>query len=357
MTHHEDSDSIQIVPDPDKLDRYHRQQLSAMLDGELSPDQARFMLRRLQHDADLAGCWERWQVCGDVLRGQRNALLPGDFSQKVAVAIAADGAPPSQARAHSGGPRLLRWGGGAALAASVAMAALLVGRQAGLEPDQASTPLPQLAASSEPARPAPTPATTDPAPARAPATDTAAMLAGTALAAAEVPRRAAERRERVQERGPVTAQGAANPPRLVAAAAPDPSPARTAPIEQPRAPVPALPTADDGAASLFAGLTPARGGIGADPFRALPMDVDSRPWPRASAAAGGYSVGFGNAVPVVPAWPSAPASPRRQAVAELFGLPPEAALRLPAATAIGVRAIGAGEGRTTAPATPEPGTR
>src|SRR5690606_23011598 len=201
MTHHEDSDSIQSVPDPDKLDRYHRQQLSAMLDGELSPDQARFMLRRLQHDADLAGCWERWQVCGDVLRGQRNALLPADFSQKIAVAIAADGAPPSQARAHSGGPRLLRWGGGAALAASVAMAALLVGRQAGLEPDQASPPLLQLAASSVPARPAPTPATTDPAPERAPATDTAAMLAGTALAAAEAPRRAAERRERVQERG------------------------------------------------------------------------------------------------------------------------------------------------------------
>src|SRR5690625_2128055 len=129
MTPHDDN--LQIVPDPDKLDRYHRQQLSAMLDGELSPDQARFMLRRLQHDAGLAGCWERWQVCGDVLRGQRNALLPADFAQRVSSAIAAGDRQAADAAAHRGGTGLLRWGGGVALAASVAMVALLVGRHAG----------------------------------------------------------------------------------------------------------------------------------------------------------------------------------------------------------------------------------
>ncbi|NZA26934.1 sigma-E factor negative regulatory protein, partial [Luteimonas sp. SJ-92] len=84
----DDSEALQIGPDPDKLYLYHRQQLSAMLDGELSPDQARFMLRRLQHDVELASCWERWQVCGDVMRGQRNALLPADFAEGVARAIA-----------------------------------------------------------------------------------------------------------------------------------------------------------------------------------------------------------------------------------------------------------------------------
>ena len=126
MTQQPDCDSIQIVPDADKLDQYHRQQLSAMLDGELSPDQARFMLRRLQHDVELAERWERWQVCGDVLRGQGNALLPPDFASRVSSAIA-DAAPqPVEQRARSSGRRGLRWGGGAALAASVAMAALLV---------------------------------------------------------------------------------------------------------------------------------------------------------------------------------------------------------------------------------------
>ena len=44
-------------PDPghDKLDLHQRQQLSALVDGELAPDQARFLLRRLQHDAELSG--------------------------------------------------------------------------------------------------------------------------------------------------------------------------------------------------------------------------------------------------------------------------------------------------------------
>jgi anti-sigma factor RsiW len=75
-------------PNTDKLHDHHRQQLSAMLDGELLPDQAKFMLRRLEHDGELAACWERWQVCGDILRGRHDALLPADFSRRVADAIA-----------------------------------------------------------------------------------------------------------------------------------------------------------------------------------------------------------------------------------------------------------------------------
>ena len=31
----------------------HRQQLSALIDGELSADQARFLIRRLEHDQEL----------------------------------------------------------------------------------------------------------------------------------------------------------------------------------------------------------------------------------------------------------------------------------------------------------------
>src|SRR5690606_22117948 len=122
---------FELAP-PDRLDAYHRRQLSAMLDGELSPDQARFMLRRLQHDHELAARWERWQVCGDVLRGRGHALLPADFSSRVAAAIAA---PPQPGATQSGfvagrvrPHRLLRWGGGA-LAASVALVALLMARQ------------------------------------------------------------------------------------------------------------------------------------------------------------------------------------------------------------------------------------
>src|SRR5690606_7335926 len=131
---------------------YHRRQLSAMLDGELSPDEAKFMLRRLQHDGELAACWERWQVCGDMLRGRQDALLPADFASRVAQAIAGGADAIAVETAPSRAPRLLRWGGGAALAASVALVAVFATRQL---PDQAqplpaSTPEP-IVASAQPA--------------------------------------------------------------------------------------------------------------------------------------------------------------------------------------------------------------
>ena len=68
---------------------HNRLQLSALMDGAVSPDEARFLLRRLQHDEELAGCWTRWQLCGDVLRGHASAIVPAGFPQRVANAIAA----------------------------------------------------------------------------------------------------------------------------------------------------------------------------------------------------------------------------------------------------------------------------
>lgn len=135
-----------------------RQQLSAMLDGELAPDEARFLLRRLQHDRELGGCWERWQICGDLLRGSVQTVLPADFSRRVTDAIdnAASGdavaighAARAQAVPARTTPRYwLHWGGGAALAASVAAVALLVGRS-GLLPGNGSNATPVVATSTQ----------------------------------------------------------------------------------------------------------------------------------------------------------------------------------------------------------------
>ncbi|NLB58429.1 MAG: hypothetical protein GX805_08215 [Gammaproteobacteria bacterium] len=348
MMQQEDNDSLQIVPDPDKLERYHRQQLSAMLDGELSPDQARFMLRRLQHDDGLAGRWERWQVCGDVLRGQHGALLPADFAQKVSAAIAGDAAVPEARHARKGGPRLLRWGGGAALAASVAMAALLVGRQAGIEPGQvAPQASPVFAATGTDPVPA-DPVAIDPAP-HAPAA-AAAAVAATALAAAEVPRRAAETRpSRAQAADPagtgISSRSAAAPQlAAVAVSDPPPRPMEVAPT------VASAALAGPADAPVLAGLPPAADGIGTDPFAALPMTVASRPWPRAGIGTGeGYSVGLGSMLQGAPAWPR-PFESGRQPVAELFGLPPASVPRPAAATAIGTRALPARDGAREAAA-------
>jgi len=130
--HHHDP--VQITPDPERLHLYHRQQLSAMLDGELAPDEARFMLRRLQHDAELADCWERWQVCGDVLRGRADDLLPADFARRVALAIQCpETTTPPPARAPIP-RRRWRWHG-TALAASLAALTLWVVVREPLLPD------------------------------------------------------------------------------------------------------------------------------------------------------------------------------------------------------------------------------
>jgi len=118
-------DPLQIAPDPATLHAFHRQQLSAMLDGELSPDEARFMLRRLEHDVNLARCWERWQLCGEVLRGRADGLLPADFAARVTAAVQAP-APRPQAKINT--PRRTRglaWSG-MGLAASLALTTALM---------------------------------------------------------------------------------------------------------------------------------------------------------------------------------------------------------------------------------------
>ena len=354
MMQQEDTDNLQIVPDPDKLERYHRQQLSAMLDGELSPDQARFMLRRLQHDTALAGCWERWQVCGDVLRGQHNALLPADFARKVSAAIAGDVAAAQQ-RPRKRNPRLLRWGGGAALAASVAMAALLVGRQADMEPGPAAPqPSPAFAVAGGgvvPAEPAPAEqAPADPVDGTAPAAAAAAAAAtATALAAADAPRRMSGSRSRTEVAGASDSRAPSNSvstPRLAAVAAADQ--ASGAVDEAPSSPLP-RPQADT---ALAAALPAATHGIGADPFKALPMTTASRPWPRATGTADGYAVGFTGAMQGVPAWQRR-LGPVPPPAIERFGLPAEPAPLLEGATAIGTRPV-PGETATRPAAAAEP---
>ena len=95
-----------------------REQLSALMDGELPRDQVRFLLRRIDGDTQLAQTWTRYQLAGGALRHQA-ALLPlrGDFAdvlmQRVGTAPAGHGV------------RVLRWAGGGAIAAAVAVLALV----------------------------------------------------------------------------------------------------------------------------------------------------------------------------------------------------------------------------------------
>lgn len=259
MTHTDKPDSAELndefeLPPPDRLQGHYRRQLSAMLDGELSADEGRFMHRRLEHDAGLAACRGRWQACGNVLRGQPVALLPVDFADRVMAALREDDAD----RACTAAPRSKRlqaprWAGRLALAASVAVVALFFGRQMPGRDDPAPSADARMVVEGSSGAPSVQPAM----PAPQPNDDAGAGLAmaATTVAAAGAP--VVSRSRRQSQRAAMHAR-ARSSGRAVAS-------------------TPALPVAVGG--GLFSA---------SDPFLSQPV-AQSRPWPRAALPAAGSS--------------------------------------------------------------------
>lgn len=272
--------------------------LSALFDGELDGDAARFALKRLGHDAQWRQACGRWQLCGDVLRGRAQGVAPADFADRVAAAIAAEAAiarsrdsvAAAPAEAIRTRPRSRRgWLGGAALAASVAVAALFVARPfsddsaGGADPAQVTVP----ALAAAPAQPQP--AAADPAAAPAATSGDASALAGgaaaTAVAVAELPRRLNERRSRGQsQRAALRASAerqAEAPVQLAAVGGASP-----------------LPAAD----------------AAHNPFRPQQSEAPAaRPWPRAVLpnfpADSGYTASYGSSALSPSFYPFEPAAP------------------------------------------------
>src|SRR4051794_16731183 len=103
------------------------EQISALMDGELERDETRFLLKRLPGDRELSARWSRYHIARQALRRQDiSALTPG-FADAVMAKL--DEVQPA-VRPHGVG-NWLRWGAGGAIAASVAVAALVVTRPAG----------------------------------------------------------------------------------------------------------------------------------------------------------------------------------------------------------------------------------
>jgi sigma-E factor negative regulatory protein RseA len=132
------------------------EQLSVLMDGELPRDQLRFLLRRIDTDAELPQRWSRYQLMRSALRRQPVLPLRIEFTEVLMLRIAAEALPVAQRR----GATLLRWAGGGAIAAAVAVVALVTTR-----PPVESMPPSSVAASSgtvaapvsQDARPAQTP--------------------------------------------------------------------------------------------------------------------------------------------------------------------------------------------------------
>ena len=110
-----------------------RENLSAGMDGELSKEELRFLLRRLDHDATLQQAWSRYHVARDGLRRELSPLASEAFASRVMLAVEQEGAVQQGKRRH-----WLHWSAGGAIAAGVAVAALMVAQPAGQGGDRLS---------------------------------------------------------------------------------------------------------------------------------------------------------------------------------------------------------------------------
>ncbi|MBL0163094.1 MAG: sigma-E factor negative regulatory protein [Xanthomonadales bacterium] len=112
-----------------------REQLSTLMDGELPRDETLFLLRSLNSHGELAQSWSNFHVTRQVLRRQDVFVLPADFSNRILLKLDAE----SVHVVHSG--RWLRWAGGGAIAASVAVVALVFSGPRGGQGDVSGEPL------------------------------------------------------------------------------------------------------------------------------------------------------------------------------------------------------------------------
>lgn len=115
--------------------------LSAGMDGELSKEELRFLLRRLDHDASLQQAWSRYHIARDGLRHELSPLASEGFASRVMLVIEQEGVVVRQGKRR----HWLHWSAGGAIAAGVAVAALMVAQPAGqggdrLSPQMASAP-------------------------------------------------------------------------------------------------------------------------------------------------------------------------------------------------------------------------
>jgi|GEM_PF-250698 len=141
-----------------------RETLSAGIDGELSKEQLRFLLRRLDHDASLRQAWDDFHIARDGMRQELPMVATHGFAARVRMAIEQESVSTVVMGKRN---HWLRWSAGGAIAASVAAAALMIAQPTG-DAERSSTlasrqvsPLPNTVAANS--APATSPATVAPA--------------------------------------------------------------------------------------------------------------------------------------------------------------------------------------------------
>jgi len=99
-----------------------REHLSALVDGEISRETSRFLVRRLGTDGELRATWTRYHLVRDCLRHQDGAIAEEDLCARVSLALENE-QPGKASRTLPTG--WLKPATGLAIAASVALMAIV----------------------------------------------------------------------------------------------------------------------------------------------------------------------------------------------------------------------------------------
>ena len=98
-----------------------REHISCLMDGEVSREASRFLVRRLGSDVELSATWARYHLVRDCLRNQDGGIAQEDLGSRVSRALENE----EVATPRLAVSRWLRPVAGAAIAASVALVAVM----------------------------------------------------------------------------------------------------------------------------------------------------------------------------------------------------------------------------------------
>ena len=131
-----------------ELNTESKEHLSSLMDGEVSQETGRFLVRRLSADGNLRDTWARYHLIRDCLRNQDGQIVQAKLSNRVNRTLSEDAAPVVPRRKQSS--KWFKPVAGFAVAASVALMAIITvndRNQPDLVPPVAN-PLPSLASDS-----------------------------------------------------------------------------------------------------------------------------------------------------------------------------------------------------------------
>ncbi|HYG32009.1 MAG TPA: sigma-E factor negative regulatory protein [Methylophilaceae bacterium] len=116
-----------------------KEQISALMDDELSTDGLDHLFTATKGDGALGECWSTYHLIGDVMRG--NPVMPSDFKQRLMQKIASEPAvlAPRNVRRER---RPMMWSVAASAAAVMFVGWVVLQQQA---PENANAPVVEIA--------------------------------------------------------------------------------------------------------------------------------------------------------------------------------------------------------------------